>query len=214
MEGVGARFGRSSTRYGPTTVFTGPVRKWKKKWVHINSVKSNNQSTPANSRVNGRFNGRVNGANGSNLVFLKWTPITASQKDGDSKSSDKDDAVPIDESEPRKRKFKYIPVALFDDQKNETSDQDEAETKPMEADAITVEPTSQADDCDEKPDINDVPMEENKDPEDQPPERQDLNESTLDLSLGFTDHEENDADMKTNQTKDGKLDRVNSSSTG
>lgn len=111
MDGVvGARLGRSSARYAPTTVFTGPVRKWKKKWVHINSVKSNNQSTPANGGVNGRFNGRVNGTNGSNLVFLKWTPITASQKDGDSKSSDKDDAVPIDESEPRKRKFKYIPV--------------------------------------------------------------------------------------------------------
>lgn len=222
MEGVGARFGRSSTRYGPTAVFTGPVRRWKKKWVHISSGKSNHQSTTtangganggSSGGANGGVNGRVNGVNGSHLVFLKWTPITASQnKDGDSKSPDKADVVPIEQ--PRKRKFKYIPIALLDDQKNETSDQDEAEAKPMEADANTEEPTSQADDCDEKPDMNDVPMEENKDPEDKPPERQDLNESTLDLSLGFTGHEENDDDSKTNQTKDSKLDRVNSSSTG
>lgn len=213
MEGVGARFGRSSTRYGPTTVFAGPVRRWKKKWVHVSSGKVNHQTTAAN--------GVVNGSNGSHLLFLKWTPITASQnnnnnssaeKDGDSKSSDKDDDVPIEE--PRKRKFKYIPIALLEDEKNETSDQDEDEAKPMEADANTGEPTSQADDCDEKPDINDVPMEEKQDPEDKPPERQDLNESTLDLSLGFTAHEENKADSKTNQTKDSKLDRVNSSSTG
>lgn len=110
MEGVGARFGRSSTRYGPTTVFTGPVRRWKKKWVHVSSGKNNHQSTAAN--------GGVNGSNGSHLVFLKWTPITASQnnnnsnssadKDDDSKSSDKDDVVPIEEFP--KRKFKYIPV--------------------------------------------------------------------------------------------------------
>ncbi|CAN4126941.1 unnamed protein product [Withania somnifera] len=201
MEGLGTRFGRSSTRYGPTTVFTGPVRRWKKKWVHISSGKNNHQSTTTD---NGGANGSVNGkVNGSHLVFLRWTPITASQnKDSDSKSSDKDDAVPIEE--PQKRKFKYIPIALLDDQKNESSDQDEAESKPMEADANTEEPTSQADDCDEKPDINDVPMEENKDPEDKPPERQDLNESTLDLSLGFTGHEENDADSKTNQTKGGR----------
>ncbi|TMW82316.1 transcription initiation factor TFIID subunit 11-like [Solanum pennellii] len=209
MEGVGARFGRSSTRYGPTTVFTGPVRRWKKKWVHVSSSKNNHQSTAAN--------GRVNGSNVSHLVFLKWTPITASQnnnnnnssadKDGDSKSPDKDDDVPIEE--PPKRKFKYIPVALLENQNNETSDQDEDEAKPMVADANTGEPTSQADDCDEKPDINDVPMEENQDPEDKPPERQDLNENTLDLSLESTGQEEKDADSKTIQTEEDKLDKVN-----
>ncbi|XP_006352373.1 uncharacterized protein [Solanum tuberosum] len=209
MEGVGARFGRSSTRYGPTTVFTGPVRRWKKKWVHVNSGKNNHQSTAPN--------GGVNGSNGSHLVFLKWTPITASQnnnnnnssadKDGDSKSPDKDDDVPIEE--PPKRKFKYIPVALLENQNNETSDQDEDEAKPMVADANTGEPTSQADDCDEKPDINDVPMEENQDPEDKPPERPDLKENTLDLSVGFMGHEENDADSKTIQTEEDKLDKVN-----
>ncbi|KAJ8526251.1 hypothetical protein K7X08_028728 [Anisodus acutangulus] len=193
MEGVGARFGRSSTRYCPTTVFTGPVRRWKKKWIHVRSVK---KTTATNGGVNGNNNG-------SHLMFLKWTPITVGQnnsnsssadKDGDSESNDSNDVISIEE--PRKRKFKYIPISLLEDQKNEISDQDEDEAKPMEADANTGEPTSQDDDCDEKPDINDVPMEENQDPEDKPPERQDLNESTLDLSLGFRAHEENDADSK------------------
>ncbi|KAF2530928.1 hypothetical protein F2Q70_00032891 [Brassica cretica] len=47
MEGVGGRLGRSSTRYGgPATVFTGPVRKWKKKWVHVSpSTKKLNHSS-------------------------------------------------------------------------------------------------------------------------------------------------------------------------
>ncbi|XP_060184385.1 uncharacterized protein LOC132614046 isoform X3 [Lycium barbarum] len=202
MEGVGARFGRQSTRYGPTTVFTGPVRRWKKKWIHVSSVK---KTTVTNGGVNGNNNG-------SHLMFLKWTPITNNNNTSSTeKDIGEDGVVSIDE--PRKRKFKYIPMALLEDLKDE-SDQDEDEAEPVEADANTGKPTSQADDCDEKPDINDVPMEENQDPEDKPPERQDLNESTLDLSLGFTAHEENDADSKTNQTKDGKLDRVNSSSTG
>lgn len=51
---------------------------------------------------------------------------------------------------------------MLEDQKYETSEQDEDEAKPMEADANTGEPTSQADGSDEKPDINDLPMEENQ----------------------------------------------------
>ncbi|RLM60653.1 uncharacterized protein C2845_PM14G09400 [Panicum miliaceum] len=35
MEGVGARLGRTSARYGPATTFTGPVRKWRKEWVPV-----------------------------------------------------------------------------------------------------------------------------------------------------------------------------------
>lgn len=121
MEGVGARFGRSSSRYGPATVFTGPVRKWKRKWVHVSppsSGNSNHQNHQAATNVG------ANGNNGSYLLLLKWTPITPSQnsnnannsngggaaadKNGDSKSSVKDEAVAAEV--PLKRKFKYIPV--------------------------------------------------------------------------------------------------------
>uniref|UniRef100_A0A803M1P3 Uncharacterized protein n=1 Tax=Chenopodium quinoa TaxID=63459 RepID=A0A803M1P3_CHEQI len=38
MEGVGARLGRSSSRYGTTTVFNGPVRKWKKDLTEYTGV--------------------------------------------------------------------------------------------------------------------------------------------------------------------------------
>ncbi|CAA3015619.1 Hypothetical predicted protein [Olea europaea subsp. europaea] len=114
MEGVGARLGRSSTRYGPTTVFTGPVRKWKKKWVHASAFNSNNHDhqTP---------NGNANGS--SHLLFYKWTVITPSQNkdnnggdsnngnnnvssNGDSKNSDKVDSFAVEE--PPKRKFKLL----------------------------------------------------------------------------------------------------------
>lgn len=121
MEGVGARLGRSSTRYGPATVFTGPVRKWKKKWVNVPPSNSNHHHHAA-------ANGTVNGSNGSShLLFYKWTPITPSQnKDGnhnnggndsnsgnaDSNLSNKDDAIAVEE--PPRRKFKYIPVIFCD----------------------------------------------------------------------------------------------------
>ncbi|KAK8524298.1 hypothetical protein V6N13_015326 [Hibiscus sabdariffa] len=135
MEGVGARFGRSSTRYGPPTVFTGPVRKWKKKWVHTNN---NNNST-----------------------------------------DDDDVAAP---EEPPRRKFKYIPIAVLEEQNKEAAENVDDEAKPSESDPSAAEPTSRNDGFDEKPDINDTPMDESQ--EDNKIVRQDLNESTLDLSLG------------------------------
>lgn len=116
MEGVGARFGRSSTRYGPTTVFTGPVRKWKKKWVNVPPPNSNHHHHTA-------ANGIVNGSDGSShLLFYKWTPIAPSlakeNSDNDNNVSDNGNADPknpdkdagVAAEEPPKRKFKYIPV--------------------------------------------------------------------------------------------------------
>ncbi|PIN21338.1 hypothetical protein CDL12_05974 [Handroanthus impetiginosus] len=170
MEGVGARLGRSSTRYAPATVFTGPVRKWKKKWVHVTPSTSNNHHHTA-------ANGTVNGSNGSShLLLYKWTPITRSQNkdsysnnngsdnanngNADSKVSDKDDNVA--EEEPPRRKFKYIPIAVLEEQKNESSEQNEDEAKPIEIDASTAEGTPNSDGHDEKPDINDVPMDESQ----------------------------------------------------
>ncbi|XP_019171799.1 PREDICTED: uncharacterized protein LOC109167249 [Ipomoea nil] len=192
MEGVGARFGRSSSRYGPATVFTGPVRKWKRKWVHVSppsSGNSNHQSHQAATNVG------ANGSNGSYLLLLKWTPITPSQngnnannsngaaaaadKNEDSKSSAKDDAVAAEV--PLKRKFKYIPIAVLEEQK---SSELEDEANQIESETNGGKPASKTDGFHEKPDINDVPMEDNQASENDIPERQDLNESTLDLSLG------------------------------
>ncbi|CAN0847295.1 hypothetical protein LINGRAHAP2_LOCUS4904 [Linum grandiflorum] len=120
MEGVGARLGRSSTRYGPTTVFTGPVRRWKKRWVHV--APSPNGGANSN-HGGGRF--RANGnadevasttsstgnQSSSHLFLYKWTPLTQSN------NSNKDDILAITtakddsaEEELPKRKCKYIPV--------------------------------------------------------------------------------------------------------
>ncbi|KAK4373636.1 hypothetical protein RND71_009020 [Anisodus tanguticus] len=177
MDGVGARLGRSSARYAPTTVFTGPVRRWKKKWIHGTPPSSGN-----NHHNRTTANGGVNGSNGSHLLLFKWIPITASQNNNDTTdSSAKNDDVLVEE--PPKRKFKYIPINVLEE-KNDASEQAEDDTKSIESDTNSEEPTSQADGFDEKTDINYMPMEENQAPQKRPPERQDLNERTLDLSLG------------------------------
>ncbi|KAL3519390.1 hypothetical protein ACH5RR_017539 [Cinchona calisaya] len=215
MEGVGARLGRSSSRYGPTTVFTGPVRKWKKKWIPFTPPNSNNSG---NHHHQTAANGAGNGNNGSHLLLYKWTPTTPSQNNGNGngngngrnngdnneefKNSNKDDAFAAEE--PPKRKFKYIPVAVLEEQKNEASEHVEDEAKPMETETSGVDPTAKSDGFDEKPDINDVPAEERQAPENEPLGRQDLNESTLDLSLGLKAHDsENDSDSKVDQNRDG-----------
>lgn len=96
MEGVGARFGRSSTRYGgPATVFTGPVRKWKKKWSPISSSSSSSNKHPQNT------NGGGGGGTTSCLLLYKWTPF-------DINTNDSKKTVP----ELPTRRFKYIPVCL------------------------------------------------------------------------------------------------------
>ncbi|MBA0839997.1 hypothetical protein Goarm_005677 [Gossypium armourianum] len=116
MEGVGARLGRSSTRYGPVTVFTGPVRKWKKKWVNVSPSNTgggggNNNNNSQNHHSNS--NGTSNGNNGPHLVLFKWTPIAQSQNNNNyTNNSPKEDTVAAPEEPPR-RKFKYIPDLIL-----------------------------------------------------------------------------------------------------
>ncbi|KAI4295985.1 hypothetical protein L6164_035978 [Bauhinia variegata] len=211
MEGVGARLGRSSTRYGPATVFNGPVRKWKKKWVHVSPSTSSSNNNHSQTQ-----NGTTNGNNGSHLLLYKWTPITQSQNNNtsannnnnaDNNNSGKEDAAPPPPSEePPRRKFKYVPIAVLEEQineavENEGAEKVEDETKTVDADSGAAEPTRKGQILDEKPDINDVPMEESQN--NNKVVRQDLNE--LDLSLGLTAHDdESNSDSKANQTRDGK----------
>ncbi|XP_034214116.1 protein kinase 4 isoform X2 [Prunus dulcis] len=177
MEGVGARLGRSSTRYGPATVFTGPVRKWKKKWVHVapSSNTNNASSTTHHSHQINGHNGTSNGNNGSHLLLYKWTPITQSQNTaisnnnnavtngngGDKVSAKDDDALGANEEPPR-RKFKYIPIALLEEQQLEAAEQVEDESNSIDNEPTETEATPKNEVLDEKPDINDVPMEENE----------------------------------------------------
>ncbi|RDY13454.1 hypothetical protein CR513_01633 [Mucuna pruriens] len=206
MEGVGARLGRSSTRYGPATVFTGPVRKWKKKWVHVSP-----SSASSNSNTNHNHN-HNHASNASHLLLYKWTPLTQSHNTNNNANANGNakDAPPEPAEEPPRRKFKYVPVALLEEQRNEAAENEGAEkvddeSKPIDADSFAAEPTRKNETLDEKPDINDVPMEESQSQYKNQVVRQDLNESTLDLSLGLTSHDdEHDSDSKTNQTRDGQ----------
>ncbi|KAM3749183.1 hypothetical protein ACB098_05G163400 [Castanea mollissima] len=238
MEGVGARLGRTSTRYGPATVFTGPVRKWKKKWVHVApSTKDNNNhnhnhnhnhshqihnhggATATATAANGTS---TNGNNGSHLLLYKWTPITQSQNTNNNNNNnssnnnnsntnvnggDKGDVAAAPEEPPR-RKIRYIPIAVLEEQKNEDAENEDAEKvddddeddddddKQIDIDPNASESTAKVEVLDEKPDINDVPMEENQ--ENNQLIRQDLNERTLDLSLGLKAHDDDhDPDSKT-----------------
>ncbi|KAK9133154.1 hypothetical protein Scep_012682 [Stephania cephalantha] len=186
MEGVGARLGRSSTRYGPTTVFTGPVRKWKKKWIHV--VAANGGGASANHHAS-----QINGNNGSSshLVLYKWTPISQTQNNnnGDNgsinrSSLSKEDEVVGAEEEPPKKKFRYVPMAVLEEKKIEDVEKAEDEAKPSETDPPGGA-TSAKDSSDGKPDMNDVPMDEAEASENDQPATQDLNETSLDLSLGL-----------------------------
>ncbi|XP_010252605.1 PREDICTED: hybrid signal transduction protein dokA isoform X2 [Nelumbo nucifera] len=209
MEGVGARLGRSSTRYGPATVFSGPVRKWKKKWVHVSSSSATNHTPQPNG---------TNGNNGSHLLLYKWTPITRSNNNNNGdKNSAKDDntAAVAPPEEPPKRKFRYVPIAVLEEQKMEADEKTDEETKPSDADP-SGGGTPRSDSSNGKPDINDVPMEENQASEKDHLAPQDLSETSLDLSLGLKAHDgDRDPNSKTeDQGKEGQQERMGSGGGG
>ncbi|XP_009361052.2 uncharacterized protein LOC103951417 [Pyrus x bretschneideri] len=102
MEGLGSRLGRASSRYGQTTtVFNGPVRRWKKRWVHVSS------SSPSLTYQNPHSQSNNNG-NSSRLVLCRWTPISPANSPAERA------AAP---DEPPHRKFRYTPVSVVEEQK-------------------------------------------------------------------------------------------------
>ncbi|KAI5604900.1 hypothetical protein BDE02_01G317200 [Populus trichocarpa] len=107
MEGVGSRLGRSSSRYGlsaTATVLNGPVRKWKRKWVHVSPSPTLNYRN--NSHSNGHNNNNNNNNNnGSRLLLCRWTPLPPSGAAAATSSSE----------DPPKRKFRYTPIAVLEE---------------------------------------------------------------------------------------------------
>ncbi|KAL9273925.1 hypothetical protein AKJ16_DCAP24791 [Drosera capensis] len=190
MEGVGARLGRSSNRYGPTTVFTGPVRKWKKKWVdvapHSSSTTSNNSSHHHN-HVQSVVNGSVQ------LLLFKWAPIS-NGGDGEKNNGRNEEEESDGVREVKRGKYKYIPVAVLDEHRRQTEEVTDGDND------TTHGPDSKKGSIGEKPDINDVPMDESQNSRrnGKASARQDLNVSTLDLSLGLSSHEDkHESDSRT-----------------
>ncbi|KAL5178025.1 hypothetical protein HKD37_08G023679 [Glycine soja] len=97
MEAVGSRLSRATSRYGAPTVFSGPVRKWKKKWVHVtpSSLPNNNSHSHTNNFTTTTTN------DSSHLLLRRWTPTTA------------DDSAGAVSDDPPRRKFRYTPVAVM-----------------------------------------------------------------------------------------------------
>ncbi|XP_077221221.1 uncharacterized protein LOC143854956 [Tasmannia lanceolata] len=191
MEAVGARLGRSSTRYGPAAVFSGPIRKWKKKWVPVSSP------PPSTTR---------NGNNTtSHLLLYKWTPISLN-------NNPKDDSATVPEEPPR-RKFRYVPVSVIEEQKEAaaTSVADDNDTKP--SDGVVTDPSpvaTKSDGSGGKPDVNDVPMEETQASNKGQSAPQHLNETNLDLNLGLKARDEGNDPTMTDQSESVQLERVSS----
>ncbi|XP_076928026.1 uncharacterized protein LOC143591821 [Bidens hawaiensis] len=100
MEGIGSRTGRQSSRYGSAPVFTGPVRRWQKQWVHVSS----NTSYKPNSNTNN---------NGSTVRIRRWTPVPAGE----------DSEAVAGEERPR-RKLRYAPIVVFESKKKEAEKSD------------------------------------------------------------------------------------------
>ncbi|KAL6975250.1 hypothetical protein U1Q18_024046 [Sarracenia purpurea var. burkii] len=142
MEGVGSRLGRASSRYGPATVFSGPVRKWRKQWVHVSSSSPSSsatvsyQNTTATTSRSNNGNGNIN--NSSALVLRRWTPISPSHA-GD---ADKNSVTP---EEPPRRKFRYIPIVVLEEQERAAEKVDE-KAKTSKAQLLTTGTTFNSND--------------------------------------------------------------------
>ncbi|ERM96994.1 B-cell CLL/lymphoma 7 protein family member A [Amborella trichopoda] len=163
MEG-GTRMGsRSSTRYGPAAVFTGPVRKWKKKWVHISPPNSNPTSS-------------------THLRLYKWTASPSTTKDDDSATPPDTTTTPTQEEPPRRR-VRYVPVAVLEEQRKEASEKVDEETKP--SDTTTSSPgTTKHEGLDGEAEPTEVAMEDAQAVDKDQPGGTQLS-SSLDLNLGL-----------------------------
>ncbi|XVF70745.1 hypothetical protein PTKIN_Ptkin11bG0187500 [Pterospermum kingtungense] len=124
MEGVGStRVGRASARYGSTAVFNGPVRKWKKKWVHVSP-----SSTVKHSQSNGNNNGDSSAT--TSIMLCRWTPLSFADSGFSGSADDGEDG---DQHQPPKRKFRYTPVAVLEEERRRAS------VKQVENEAKTEE---------------------------------------------------------------------------
>lgn len=103
---------RSSTRYGPASVFTGPVRKWKKRWIPIPSSSSASAGPSSSSQS-------------SKLSLYRWTSLSNGASGG------KDDTAD-DPSPPPRRRIRYSLVSVLEEQKKEAAGKAEEEGQGTE----------------------------------------------------------------------------------
>ncbi|KAG6525903.1 uncharacterized protein LOC122047195 [Zingiber officinale] len=188
MDGVAGRLGRSSTRYGPTSVFSGPVRRWNKKWVAL--------SNPDHRRRSSISGGR----HSSRILLYRWTPVAALAKD---------DATPPPEEPPR-RKFRYVPISVTRERKEESLPKSNSSPKLNITEGFPRK--TQIDPFDTNPDMNNVSAEIKVSSKDQTFSGLG-NGADLDLSLGLRapdgDHED---ESKTTRRGEGYTKSVRAAS--
>ncbi|XP_021687532.2 uncharacterized protein LOC110669957 [Hevea brasiliensis] len=175
MEGVGSRLGRASSRYGPSAsaaVFNGPVRKWRKKWVHVSP-----SSTVSHHNSHSHSNGHTN--NSSRLLLCRWTPLSPAAA-ADASSSE----------EPPKRKFRYTPIAVLEEQRKAAKKFDH-EAKAGSINQFTELPTSKNDEQ-----TSDTALKT---------ETQDSSTSNLDLGLCLKGHNGDHDNNNLGQSKEGEM---------
>ncbi|KAM1168572.1 hypothetical protein PS1_030581 [Malus domestica] len=172
MEGLGSRLGRASSRYGQTaTVFNGPVRRWKKRWVHVSS------SSPSLTYQNPHSQSNNNG-NNSRLVLCRWTAISPA-------NSPAEPAAAPDE--PPRRKFRYTPVSVVEEHKKGIQKKVGDAEKTSEVD----ESVTPSDEMHVKPNIGQIMKEQDEESDENQSGLQDSNRSHLDLDLGLKGHSSN-----------------------
>ncbi|BFG29675.1 hypothetical protein CerSpe_159490 [Prunus speciosa] len=175
MEGVGSRLGRASSRYGQTTtVFSGPVRRWKKKWVHVPSSSSATYQNP-HSQSNGNNNS-------SRLLLRRWTPISPATVAAELLSGSG-----ASMEEPPRRKFRYTPVSVLEEQKKAAKGKVGDVVKASEGGQSIATSTKMH----ENSNIDQVMEEQAEELDEDHSGLQDSNGSHLDLDLGLKGHSAN-----------------------
>ncbi|KAI3703015.1 hypothetical protein L6452_28769 [Arctium lappa] len=165
MEGIGSRTGRPSSRYGSAPVFTGPVRRWQKQWIHVSS------SSPVSYNHSNNFNSNRNKNDVSAVRIRRWTPVPVDQSGGESES--------VAEERPR-RKLRYAPIVVLEGKKKEAEKADLDVKEESKTNQSIAQGTSENED-DEK-------LSSDKTSEKSGTE--DLNKHPMDLDIGL-DHDSN-----------------------
>ncbi|KAE8679142.1 Co-chaperone GrpE family protein, putative isoform 1 [Hibiscus syriacus] len=157
MDGVGStRLGRATVRYGSTAVFNGPVRKWKKKWIHVSP-----SSTVKHSQSNGS-----NSSASTSILLCRWTPLSSADSGSPFSTAE-------DEEQPPKRKFRYTPVAVLEEERKRAASAKQVENEVKK----------------DENEIKEIPARLNVN-EDLKKETQDSNMDNLDLGLRMKGHDD------------------------
>ncbi|GMH24365.1 hypothetical protein Nepgr_026208 [Nepenthes gracilis] len=141
MEGVGShsRLARTTSRYGQasssSTAFNGPVRRWEKRWVHVSA------SLPSAPRHHSSKSSQSNGHknNGAGLRLYRWTPLSQQPTSGGG------DNGTAKLEEPPRRKFRYTPIAVFDEHRKEVVKRTNNEAKSEDSNQYRMKPALEND---------------------------------------------------------------------